>query len=511
MQPALLLVINNPTATSASHFMQKAVKHLFSTCALMLALFSQQALAETGAEDDAPTRYVLWIIISLLLALQSLLIMGLQRSRLNNNRTREALRESHKELEQRIQERTASLESSNHRLAEEIANHEKTVDQLRNTKAYLYSILNAMPSVIIGVDNTGKVTHWNREAELNTGVTARQAMGQSICQHYPESLITPALIQQTLASGRLWRKENVREGFGSEARYTDMTIYPLPVTEGTGAVIRLDDVTAKVKIEHMIIQNEKMLSLGELAAGIAHEINNPLGTILQNLQNVTRRLRPGFERNRQLADTLGLDLEVLQTYLEKRGIQQFLDDIKQAGERSAHIVKNMLEFSHASQRVAGLIDLNNVIDHSIELGISSSGSKKQALTVIKEIAPDLPKVFGSSAELQQVLLNLISNARHAMTEAAATMPEAPKLVVRAYANQHDVIIEVEDNGPGMADEIKKHIFEPFYTTKDVGKGTGLGLSVSWFIISEHHKGKISVESSPGKGALFSISLPIPRE
>src|SRR5690606_21124094 len=172
----------------------------------------------------------------------------------------------------------------------------------------------------------------------------------------------------------------------------------------------------------------------------------------------------------------------------------------------------MLEFSRSSQLDPMLIDLKNVIDHSIELSINigeSKGTKLNPIRVSKEIATDLPMVLGSGPELQQVILNLLRNARQALASDNYAAPNEPVILVRAYHHRKSVVIEVEDNGPGISDEVKRHMFEPFYTTKDVGQGTGLGLSVSYFIITEHHKGKIIVECSAGKGTIFKISLPLP--
>jgi two-component system NtrC family sensor kinase len=454
---------------------------------------------------------LLWIVITLLLAIQTLLIIGLQRSRLNNKRARKALKQSQKELEQRITERTATLEVTNLKLQDEIIRHEATVLLLRETQDYLHNILNAMPSVIIGVTYQGTVTHWNTAAEITTGISAKEALGTPLTTTCPFSYITQNLIENTIDAGVPYRKENMQEGQGSEARYTDLTIYPLNAAQGIGAVIRLDDVTAKVKVEHMMIQNEKMFSLGELAAGIAHEINNPIGAILHSVQNILRRTSPGFEQNRRVTDVMDIDIQQIHDYLQKRGIYKFLEDIREAGQRSANIVTNMLEFSHSHLRAISLIDLKNVIDHSIELSINiDTGKEKRSspIKIIKEVDENLPRILGSAPELQQVVLNLLRNARQALINDPRDDASEPIIKVRAKRQRDRVLIEVEDNGPGMTDEVKKHIFEPFYTTKEVGKGTGLGLSVSYFIISEHHKGKITVESTIGKGTVFTIALPL---
>lgn len=483
--------------------------HLQLTLVMLagLLLASCSELSAAASDND-----LFWAVISLLLVVQTALIIGLQRSRLNNKRARRALKESQRELEQRITERTATLELTNLKLQDEIIRHEATVLLLRETQDYLNNILNAMPSVIIGVTHEGLVTHWNTAAEVSTGIPARDALGKPLTANYPCSYISQKLIEDTIAAGVPYRKENMREGQASDARYMDLTIYPLIAAQGIGAVIRLDDVTTQVKMEHMMIQNEKMFSLGELAAGIAHEINNPIGAILHSVQNISRRTSPTFERNRLITESLGIDMQHIHAYLEKRGIYKFLEDIREAGERSAQIVTNMLEFSHSRLHSVGPINLKTVLDHSIELSINIGKGKEKLhhpITVIRDYDESLPRIMGSAPELQQVILNLLRNARQAFVdeERASDAPE-PTIIVRATRQRERVIIEVEDNGPGMSDEVKKHIFEPFYTTKDVGKGTGLGLSVSYFIISEHHNGKLSVESVLGKGTKFIISLPL---
>lgn len=477
---------------------------LLLTWLLFPATPSQAGLLESA------NNLVLWVVISLLLALQTLLIIGLQRSRLSNKRARKALKQSQKELEQRIAERTTTLEITNLKLQDEIIRHEATVLLLRETQEYLQSILNAMPSMIIGVTHQGLISHWNTAAETQTGVKAERALGQPLEHIYPNPLVTQELISRTIEAGVPFSKENMQTGGGSEARYTDLTIYPLIAAQGIGAVIRLDDVTTRVKLEHVLIQNEKMFSLGELAAGIAHEINNPIGAILNSVQNIYRRTSPTFEQNRTLANSLALDMEALQKYLQSRDIFRFLEDIREAGERSARIVSNMLEFAHTSNRKPAPIDLKSVLDHSIELSINTDSLKDGKIgpvNIIRDYDENLPAVIGSGPELQQVILNLLRNARQALASDNYQAPEAPEIRVKAYPEADCIIIEVIDNGPGMTAEVKSHIFEPFYTTKDVGKGTGLGLSVSYFIITEHHRGRILVDSAPGQGTRFTIALP----
>jgi len=447
------------------------------------------------------------IVVILLLVLQTLLIIGLQRSRLSNKRARKALKESQKALEEKIRERTESLYTTNNLLIDEVARHEQTGRQLRETKLYLQSMINSMPSIIIGVTANGEVTHWNAAAENTFEIFSNEALGHKIIDLLPLFPVTLNAIKNSIRNGEPHAIQHTQIDEDEKKRYFEITIYPLISSTQQGAVIRVDDVTLKVTIENLMIQNEKMYSLGEVAAGIAHEINNPLSVILQNVQNITRRTDANFPVNQTRATELGIDFPQINTYLNAREIPQMLDSIREAGERSATIVRNMLEFSHNSQRKTSLVDIKHLIEQTIALNRSRypKPQSEHALQIITEFADPLPPLHASAPELQQVLLNLLRNAKQALASSAV---EQPCIWIRTYAQNHHLVIEVQDNGPGMADTIRQHIFEPFFTTKELGSGTGLGLSVSYFIITERHQGTIDVKTALGKGSSFIIQLPI---
>lgn len=447
------------------------------------------------------------LVVILLLVLQTLLIIGLQRSRLSNKRARQALKESQKALEEKIRERTESLYTTNNLLIDEVARHEQTGRQLRETKLYLQSIINSMPSIIIGVTSDGEVTHWNAAAENTFEIFSNEALDQKIMDLLPLFPVTLNAIKHSIRSGEPHSMQHTESDADEKKRYFDITIYPLISSTQQGAVIRVDDVTLKVTIENLMIQNEKMYSLGEVAAGIAHEINNPLSVILQNVQNITRRTDANFPINQTRATELGIDFAQVNNYLHAREIPQMLDSIREAGERSATIVRNMLEFSHNSQRKTSLVDIKHLIEQTITLNRSSYSKQQdeQPLRIITEFADLLPPINASAPELQQVLLNLLRNAKQALSSSA---PDHPCIWIRAYTENRHLVIEVQDNGPGMTDTIRQHIFEPFFTTKELGSGTGLGLSVSYFIITERHQGTIDVKTASGKGSNFIIQLPL---
>jgi PAS domain S-box-containing protein len=270
------------------------------------------------------------------------------------------------------------------------------------------------------------------------------------------------------------------------------------------------DITEAVKMDKLMAQTEKMMMVGGLAAGMAHEINNPLGIIIQHIQNIERRLSPDLPANLKTAQDTGIELSRMRDYLEQRSISQFLSQIRQAGDRMSRIISNMLKFSRQSESHMEHASLETVIEQALELAASDYDLKKhydfKDIDIVRDYTPNLPKVPVITLELEQVLLNLFKNAAQAI--AFSKDKKSPRITLRTKQTALWAVIEVEDNGPGMSSEVEKRIFEPFYTTKAVGIGTGLGLSVSYAIITNNHHGHFEVHSHPDSGTCFTISLPL---
>ncbi|MEA1968800.1 MAG: cache domain-containing protein [Thermodesulfobacteriota bacterium] len=404
------------------------------------------------------------------------------------------------------------LTKNNENLQREVAERKEAEKELLHLQNYLSNIVNSMPSVLVGVDSGGCVTQWNLEAEKVTGLAAVNALGRAIPDVLPQ--FPKAMEEVSLAV----RERNVRKDarvatpMHGEIRFLDMTVYPLITNGVNGAVIRIDDVTERVRIEEMVIQSEKMLSVGGLAAGMAHEINNPLAGILQNIQVVKNRIFGDLLKNREAAEACGTTMESVAAYMEKRGLLKMIEAIMESGIRAAKIVENMLSFSRKNGSIYLLYDLGELLDKTIELAQTDYDLKKKydfrKIKIIREYDTSVSRVPCDSSKIQQVFLNILKNGAQAMAQVTGEEGEEPRFILRLLNDDGMARIEIEDNGPGMDEAVRNRIFEPFFTTKDVGLGTGLGLSVSYFIVTEDHGGTMVVESRPGSGAKFTILLPL---
>jgi two-component system NtrC family sensor kinase len=252
-----------------------------------------------------------------------------------------------------------------------------------------------------------------------------------------------------------------------------LAMYRLPVRAVRRAARDLEITEAQ------LLHSEKLRTLGEVYAGLTHEINNPLGIILTRV-----KLLLGAAQERGLPAEVTRDLEAIDKH----------------GARIADIVRGLLAFSRKTELAPRDTDLNQVL--ADVLALVEKPFARNGVTIESQLAPDLPHIQASPDHLQQVFLNLVKNAREAM-------PEGGTIIVRTRRNGTNLVAEVLDDGMGISPSAVGHLFEPFFTTKDVGKGVGLGLSVSYGIVKAHD-GEIEAENRPGKGAVFRVILPLER-
>lgn len=388
----------------------------------------------------------------------------------------------------------------------EVLNHES--GQLKN---YLSKVIDFMPSMLVGVDFNGVVTQWNLLAETMTGISKREALGRRIHDISSDVLISIEKIMKAIHDGETYSEQNVPVSVDLGNKYYDIVVYPVHDGDSAGAVIRIDDVTSRAHMKNMMIQAEKMTSLGGMAAGMAHEINNPLAGIIQGLQIAFMRIDADKKENCDEAEKLGIDICAMNEYLERRKVLMFLNGASDAANKAANVVRNMLSFSRKSDTELVPTDLINLLEETILLGASDYDMKKRFnfkfVDIKRDYSEAIPPVLCCYSEIEQVLLNIFKNAVQAMEE-VNELDYSPELYLRVFSGDEFVSVEVTDNGPGMSDSVKERIFEPFFTTKPVGAGTGLGLSVSYMIVTQNHDGIFDVESEVGKGTKFSIKLPV---
>ncbi|MGE9761499.1 sensor histidine kinase [Pseudomonas sp. PDM20] len=425
-------------------------------------------------------------------------------------------RDDAQEAVEQAQSLAEETRRSNRKLELEVQVRSKIEKKLTGFQHYLNSIIDSMPSALIAVDEQLYVTQWNQEASQLSGTSLDDAVNQPVFLAFPS--LKPFLPQLTRAAEqhKVERVERVTWALTDAPRHYALTFYPLMGGTGRGAVIRIDDITDRLGMEEMMVQSEKMLSVGGLAAGMAHEINNPLGAILHNVQNIRRRLSQELPKNLEVAGEVGVRLDDLNHYLEAREIPKLMDGIQYAGSRAAKIVTHMLSFSRRSHRQMAACELPALLEQAVEIAGNdfdlTGGFDFKSLEIVHEYDPRLGPVPVIANEIEQVLLNLLKNGAQAIhLRDDEEEGEFGRITLRTRLNPPWAEIHVEDNGCGMPENVRKRIFEPFFTTKEVGQGTGLGLSVSYFIVTNNHKGQMEVQSELGVGTCFTLRLPLAAE
>ncbi len=266
----------------------------------------------------------------------------------------------------------------------------------------------------------------------------------------------------------------------------DLSYYPVFTEDRllSAVTLILKDVTEKIKMEGRLVQTAKLAALGEMAAGVAHELNSPMTVIIGTAQMVARELQKAGQSEQS----------------------EELDDIVNSGLRCKRIVQNLLTFSRQDQQPATEIDLN--AEARLVLGMIKYQINRSQIAITEHLAENLPRLSANGPQIQQVLTNFLINARDAMTEVERqekTIKVATELQIKS--GQRFAVLSVTDNGIGIKPENLGKIFTPFYTSKEATKGTGLGLSVS-LGIAESHNGTIEVASTLGQGSTFALVLPI---
>ncbi len=397
----------------------------------------------------------------------------------------------------------------------DVSERKAVEDEIVHLRNYLSNIINSMPSMIVGVDTAGRITQWNKTAEYRTHLEVDKVIGRKLVEVLPNLKPEYEKIEQSIKAHESMQTKISYQTKENNRVIEEVTVYPLEADGIEGAVIRIDDISEQVRMQEMMIQSEKMISIAGLAAGMAHEINNPLAGMMQTASVMSNRLvnKVDMPANKDAAEHAGTSVDAIKRFMDERDIPRMIGAINESGKRAAIIVNNMLNFARKDEGGVIATQINEIIRISIELAETDYNMKKRydfkKISIDTEFEQNLPDLFCDQAQIQQVVFNLLRNSAQAMQEAQI---KSPKVHIRTSLNKEKskVLIELFDNGPGMAEEIRKRVFEPFFTTKPTGIGTGLGLSVSYYIIVEEHGGEMYLDSIPGGGAKFTIALPLNR-
>jgi hypothetical protein len=347
-------------------------------------------------------------------------------------------------------------------------------------KDFNESIVESVNVGLIAVDLDGRVTGCNSAVEEMLGIQRREAVGRRVEELFAADFAET--LRQALGP-ESWHLHDLRNLYKLHTATRDgrplilnAAVAPLRAGTGrTGALLVIEDVTSRVRLEEQLSQREKLSSIGLLAAGVAHEVNTPL---------------TGISSYTQMLLSMVPDDDPKHALLHK---------MQRQNERASNIVTNLLNFSRAgSSAEFNELDVHRVLDDTMQL--LDPQMRGNRVTVTRRYADKLPATYGNAGKLQQVFTNLILNARDAL-------PDGGQITLSTAVQENgQIAITIADDGLGIAPENLAKIFDPFFTTKGVGRGTGLGLAVTYGLVQEH-SGHITVESAPGQGASFCVTLP----
>jgi len=432
-------------------------------------------------------------VLILLLSLTAVLLLFNYLKLRKANRELEDIRNA---LEQRVEKRTANLNESNlllqnskDALEDEVKQHRETMARLEVSEAYIKSILDSMPLMLIGLDEKMRITQWNKWAENISGIDSEKVIGDYLWDAYPTITLLPDQVKDIIKEQKtITIKQSQRDMF-----YFDITLYALKTTNGTGIVILLDDVTQQTKNENMLIQRDKMSAIGELASTMAHDIALPLQSISCGIEHLKKYATT--ENGLQASD---------------QGYSEILTEAEINGRQASAILDNLLHFSRSLGDEKKSLDVTQVVNHALELAGSlfsdSSGLKFKEIRINKKYEDKLPLIPGYTAGLQQVFLSLFRHACHAL---GSVLKEdiKPEISIDLSQFYDSLWIKVQHNGKGLSSDEQQTIFEPFFQSELVqNEEIENRLSFSYFIITEDHGGHMSVTSDVDVGTTFHIQL-----
>lgn len=346
---------------------------------------------------------------------------------------------------------------------------------------FISNIIDSMPSVLVGVDPDGRVTQWNEQAARSTGIEGEKALGQPLETVFPRMIEEMERVREAMRTRQVMSAARKTHQADKEIRYEDVTVFPLVANGVDGAVIRVDDVTDRVRIEEMMLRASKLESIGLLAGGIAHDFNNIMTAILGNAS-----------------------LAKLVVTKDSNKVIELLSESEKACLRARDLTQQLLTFAKGGEPVKRVTAIKELLISTVDFSLRGSNVRSEF-----DIQEDLWPAEIDAGQIRQVIQNIVINAVQAMpgggrVKITAVNAEPAPAENPFLKEGNHLAIKVEDHGCGIQPEHLAKLFDPYFTTRQ--KGAGLGLTTCYSIV-KRHGGHIAVESEPGAGSTFSIYLP----
>ena len=381
---------------------------------------------------------------------------------------------------------------------------------LANERTLLRTMIDLIPAFIYAKDTASRFIAMNAALARNMGTDSAQAIGKTDFDFFE-----PDLAQKFYSDEQALLKSGTAIIDLEEPGFDKVTGMPrtvvtskVPLRDENGMVIGIIgvgfDITERKFAELRLAQSEHLESIGRLAAGVAHEINTPIQYLNDSVYFIREAMQELLAHNARLAAMLPAPPEADEDVEDlKKELPPALDRVVDGLGRIAEIVRSMKEFSHVDQREMSRVDLNRAINSTLII----ARSEYKYVADVKTDFQDMPPVTCHGGQINQVVLNLVVNAAHAIADKVKGTPEKGLIIVKTCIEDGFAVVSVCDTGGGIPEAIRKRIFEPFFTTKEVGKGTGQGLSIAHNVIKAHG-GTLAFVTEIGKGTTFTVRLPL---
>lgn len=443
-----------------------------------MSVYADMFAVFRDADGTTNWQYIANTSASLLILTLLVVLFFLIRANLRARRANRALTEIKATLEERVEQRTQVLQ--------------ETAEQLRKREAYIISIVNSMPVMLIGINDQLQVTQWNRTAEDITGRPFADVAGKNLWAAYPAITLKDDQVQQVLATGQTLHLTHTQRG-----QYSfDIKLYRLRDHDDTGIVILISDITKQVNAENKVAERDKLSALGELASAMAYDISLPINTIIQRVSNSREQIE---------ASDLGPVREVLLREVET---------VRQSAQQATAIAQNVLELARSHNNERQLADVSEIMDHGINLAsdllMDADGLAFRDIEIRRHYTAGIPQISCFPDELVQVFARLLRSAFYAIKAKEWSVEEKPLIRIDIDQFFDSLWLKVSHKGQSLTPGAQIDIFEPFFSTSAENSTCPVEhrLSYSYFIITEHHRGHMSVTSDEQFGTCFNVQLPL---